>query len=263
MSKELEHSTTTVPATLDDQMRYAEALSSATILPPAFQRQPANVLVALAEATELGESAWTIMQEMAIISGKPSFSAKFMRTRVRKAGHLLRESFTDGVARCVIIRADDPDFEHVATWDRAKAEKHGLWGKGHWVKNPELMLRNRALSECVREACYEVMGGVAYTPDEVLDFTAPPSTPARPAGVDLTQQARVDYAPISDAMKAAGVDPARVLEVAAGVLGRDISTLGGLSQGEIDRVAAAIHDDESAQPVDAEIIDKTTGEVAS
>ena len=163
MSKDIEPSTNSVvPASLDDQMRYAEALSSATILPPAFQRQPANVLIAIAEATELGESPWTIMQEMAIIGGKPSFSAKFMRTRIRKAGHLLRESFNDGVARCVIIRADDPEFEHVATWDRAKAEKHGLWGKGHWAKNPELMLANRALSECVREACYEVMGGVGY-----------------------------------------------------------------------------------------------------
>ena len=61
MSKDIEPSTNSVvPASLDDQMRYAEALSSATILPPAFQRQPANVLVALAEATELSESPWTI-----------------------------------------------------------------------------------------------------------------------------------------------------------------------------------------------------------
>ena len=36
------------------------------------------------------------------------------------------------------------------------------------------MLKNRALSEVVREACYEVMGGVAYTPDEVQDFAPEP-----------------------------------------------------------------------------------------
>ena len=269
MSKDIEPSTNSVvPASLDDQMRYAEALSSATILPPAFQRQPANVLVALAEATELGESPWTIMQEMAIISGKPSFSAKFMRTRIRKAGHLLRESFNDGVARCVIIRADDPEFEHVATWDRAKAEKHGLWGKGHWAKNPELMLANRALSECVREACYEVMGGVGYTPDEVMDF-APPS---RPDGVTVTEHHddRPDWGIILAAMRDTGADQQQVLEVASRVLGRQVTTLGGLTQDELNATAAALveaHSDEPetqepGQLFDGEVIDENTGEVA-
>ncbi|MEH1508380.1 hypothetical protein [Cutibacterium avidum] len=267
MSKEIEHSTTNVtPASLDDQMRYAEALSSATILPPAFHRQPANVLVALAEAAELGESPWTIMQEMAIIGGKPSFSAKFMRTRIRKAGHLLRESFNDGVARCVIIRADDPEFEHVATWDRAKAEKHGLWGKGHWAKNPELMLANRALSECVREACYEVMGGVGYTTDEVLDFA-----PSRPEGVTVTEHHddRPDWGIILAAMRDTGADQQQVLGVASRVLGRQVTTLGGLTQDEINATAAALTEAHSDEPetqepgqlFDAEVIDENTGEV--
>ena len=161
---------------LDEAMRYSKAVADAGIVPDAFKRQPANILVAQEIAKAINESVWVTMSEMSIISGKPSFSAKFMRSRVRQAGHRLRESFdkTTGTARAVIIRNDDPDFEHVAEWDRAKAEAHGLWGKGHWKKNPELMLKNRALSEVVREACYEVMGGVAYTPDEVQDFQPEP-----------------------------------------------------------------------------------------
>lgn len=156
---------------LSEQMRYAEALSGAGLVPDNFKRQPANVLVALDIARSMNESPWTVMSEMSVIGGRPSFSAKFIRSRVRQAGHRLRETYKDGVARAVIIRSDDPDFEHTAEWDEAKARQHGLWDKGHWRKNPELMLKNRALSECAREACYEVMGGVAYTSDEVLDFT--------------------------------------------------------------------------------------------
>ena len=155
---------------LAEQMRYAEALSGAGLVPDSFKRQPANVLVALDIARSMHESPWTVMSEMSVIGGRPSFSAKFIRSRVRQAGHRLRETYKDGVARAVIIRADDPDFEHVAEWDEAKARQHGLWDKGHWRKNPVLMLKNRALSECAREACYEVMGGVAYTSDEVMDF---------------------------------------------------------------------------------------------
>ena len=161
---------------LDEAMRYSNAIADAGIVPDSFKRQPANILVAQEIAKALGESVWVTMSEMSIISGRPSFSAKFMRSRVRQAGHKLREYFDEetGTAKAVIIRSDDPDFEHTSRWNRAKAEQHGLWGKGHWKKNPELMLKNRALSEVVREACYEVMGGVDHTPDELQDFAPEP-----------------------------------------------------------------------------------------
>lgn len=157
-------------APLRDRLNYATALAEAGLLPDAFRRQPANVLVGMELAAALDLAPIVVINELSVIGGRPSFSAKFMRSLVRRAGHRLRESITDGTARCVIVRADDPEFEHVAVWDRAKAEKHSYWGKGHWAKNPELMLANRALSECVRSACPEVLGGVAYTPDEVEDF---------------------------------------------------------------------------------------------
>lgn len=179
--------------TLDEAMRYSQAIADAGIVPDAFKRQPANILVAQEIAKSLGESVWVTMSEMSIISGRPSFSAKFMRSRVRQAGHRLRESFdpTTGTATAIIIRSDDPEFEHKAEWNKKKAENHQLWNKGHWKKNPELMLKNRALSEVVREACYEVMGGVAYTPDEIQDFTpiSAPSERVQPQPRPTQQQA--------------------------------------------------------------------------
>lgn len=170
-----------VPKDVADAKDYAASLAQAGIVPPAFQRRPADILVAMDLAHALNESLFVTMSELSIISGRPSFSAKFMRSRVRQAGHRLRETFDPETqtAKCVIIRHDDPEFEHVVTWDRAKAEKHGLWGKGHWKKNEELMLKNRAVSECVREACYEVMGGIAYTSDEVMDFAPTRATAER------------------------------------------------------------------------------------
>lgn len=159
-----------VESNLPARMEYARAASQASLLPAAFVNQPANVLIAMEVADALGKRPFMVMQELAVISGKPSFSAKFMRALVREAGHRLRESVENGIARCVIVRHDDPDYEHVAVWDEKKARDHGYWGKGHWQKNPDLMLSNRALSECVRSACPEVLGGVSYTPDEVEDF---------------------------------------------------------------------------------------------
>lgn len=151
------------------QMRHAETLAQANMIPDKFKGNPANVLVAQELAQSMGESTWVTMTELYFVGNVPTFSAKYMRTRVRAAGHILRESFDPDsmTATCTIIRNDDPDFEHTIRWDKSKAEQHGLWGKGHWKKNPELMLKNRAVSECVREACNEVMGGVDYTREEV------------------------------------------------------------------------------------------------
>ena len=183
---------------LSVQMKHAEILSQANMIPDKFKGNPANVLVAQELAQSMGESTWVTMSELYFVGNVPTFSAKYMRTRVRAAKHILRESFDPETmtATCTIIRNDDPDFEHTIRWDKAKAEAHGLWGKGHWKKNPELMLKNRAVSECVREACNEVMGGVDYTREEVENgnFNTGPVT-ATATRQDVAQQALSAPAP--------------------------------------------------------------------
>lgn len=183
---------------LSVQMKHAEILSQANMIPDKFKGNPANVLVAQELAQSMGESTWVTMSELYFVGNVPTFSAKYMRTRVRAAKHILRESFDPETmtATCTIIRHDDPDFEHTIRWDKAKAEAHGLWGQRHWKKNPELMLKNRAVSECVREACNEVMGGVDYTREEVENgnFNTGPVT-ATATRQDVAQQALAAPAP--------------------------------------------------------------------
>lgn len=191
------HSPEAAEAHLNAQMRHAEVLSNSNMLPDKFKGNPANVLMAKEIAQSMGETPWVTMTELYFVGNTPTFSAKYMRTRVRQAGHILRESFdkATGTATCTIIRSDDPDFEHVVTWDKAKAQSHGLWDKGHWKKNPELMMKNRAVSECVREACNEVMGGVNYTPEEAEAMQPVRATserldkPARGRGADAVRAA--------------------------------------------------------------------------
>lgn len=168
-------------AQLDLQMRQADLMSQSNMIPEKFRGNPANVLVAQEIARSMGETPWVTMSELYFVGNIPTFSAKYMRSRVRQAGHILREHFDPETmtATCVIIRNDDPDYEHTVIWDQQKAQAHGLWGKGHWKKNPGLMLKNRAVSECVREACNEVMGGVNYTPEEAQHIKPVKATATR------------------------------------------------------------------------------------
>ena len=166
---------------LDVQIKHAELMSQANMIPDKFKGNPANVLVAQELAKAMGETTWVTMSELYFVGNVPTFSAKYMRSRVRAAGHILREHYDPETmtATCTIIRSDDPDYEHVVSWNKAKAIQHGLWDKGHWKKNPELMLKNRAVSECVREACNEVMGGVDYTREEAEEMAPVKMTATR------------------------------------------------------------------------------------
>lgn len=265
MSNELVH----VTASLPDRMEYASKMSVSGLLPEAFRNQPANVLIGIELANALDMAPIIVMNELAVIGGKPSWSAKFMRALVRRAGHKLRESFTDGVARCVIIRSDDPGYEHVTEWDEAKARDHGYWGKGHWQKNPALMLGNRALSECVRSACPEVLAGVSYTTDEVTDLVpaaqhtveqvtpASPATPQPVAEPEPSGITREQSNTITALMKAEGMSKADMLTFARDITGRaDLKTAADLTADEAAIVIAGL--EATATPPD---VDGDTGEV--
>ena len=65
-------------------------------------------------------------------------------------------------------RADDPEFIFRAVWTMDRAKASGLVGKGgSWQSYPLAMLKARAITEVCRDACPEVLAGVAYTSEEL------------------------------------------------------------------------------------------------
>jgi len=160
-------------ASVPERMRYAEALSGASLLPDAYRGKPANVLLALEYGNALGIPPMVAIQQVHIIQGRPVASAQLIGALVRKAGHRLRVTGDDKRAVCEIVRDDDPEFTFRAewTWDRAVAAK--LTGKDTWKAYPGNMLRARAITECARDACPEALAGISYTAEELGDDTLP------------------------------------------------------------------------------------------
>lgn len=100
---------------------------------------------------------------------KPAMSAQLMSALVRNAGHTLREQWDPetNTATAVIIRKDDPSFEHISVWDEEKARVAGLWeSTPTWIQYPKAMLTARAMSEVCRHAASEVLLGFSYVPEE-------------------------------------------------------------------------------------------------
>lgn len=153
-----------------DAWKFAEALAGARLLPQEYQNNPGSVLWAMEYGRALGLDVVTTITTIHVIKGKPTQSADLMLSRAREAGHRVR--IKSERERCVvsIVRHDDPEDENVVEWTLADARTANLFpGKpdSNWAKYPRAMLRARAIAECVRIACPEVLHGAIYTAEEL------------------------------------------------------------------------------------------------
>lgn len=150
--------------------RFAEALAGASLLPGEYRGNPGSVLWAMEYGRALGLDVVTTITTIHVIKGKPTQSADLMLSRAREAGHRVR--IQSERERCVvrIVRRDDQEDENVVEWTLADAKTAGLFpGKpdSNWAKYPRAMLRARAIAECVRISCPEVLHGAIYTAEEL------------------------------------------------------------------------------------------------
>jgi hypothetical protein len=156
--------------TAQEAWRFSEALAGATLLPGEYRGNPGSVLWALEYGRALGLDVVTTITTIHVIKGKPTQSADLMLSRAREAGHRVR--IKSDRQRCVvsIVRHDDPEDENVIEWTLEDAKTAQLYpGKpdSNWAKYPRAMLRARAIAECVRAACPEVLHGAIYTAEEL------------------------------------------------------------------------------------------------
>ncbi|MEV8033962.1 recombinase RecT [Streptomyces sp. NPDC086182] len=161
--------------------RFSEALAGASLLPQEYRNNASSVLWAMEYGRALGLDVVTTITTIHVIKGKPTQSADLMLSRTREAGHKVRIRQEPGQCTVSIWRYDDPDFENTITWTYDDAVTAGLCElrndrpysrsqkgeKQNWEKYPRAMLRARAISECVRSACPEVLHGAIYTAEEL------------------------------------------------------------------------------------------------
>lgn len=205
-------------SSLSERQQYALALArSADLLPRNYwdspkpgpdgglipaQPNPGKVLYMTEVAAMLGIHPMAGLTSIHIIEGKPSLSAGLWASLAREAGHRVRvwtEGEGDSIkAICTIVRSDDPDFEYRVEWTVADMRAAGLENKDNWKKYRRSMLKSRAITECVREACPEVAMGAAYTPEE-LNPNLAVTEQGDPIDLQQVPTAPVPEAPVSHA----------------------------------------------------------------
>lgn len=254
---------------LAERITYAQALAAAELLPAAYRKKPANVLLAMEYGRALGLDTVTAIQQVHIVDGKPTASAQLIGSLVRRAGHRLRVTGDDKHAVAEIVRRDDPEFIFRAEWTIARAQAAGLAGKGTWAKYPDAMLKARAITEVARDACPEALAGVAYTAEELgaAELSEDFESQAAEHVVEVVQDAAVldrkaAMRVIAHSLTKCGVvDPEQRRHIINLIIDREIESPDELTDDEAEWVSAVLTglaDDENPEQALSEWMNSDT-----
>lgn len=188
------------PANLERAEKIADKLAKSTIVPKDYQNNPGNCFIALDIANQVGMPPLAVMQNLDIIQGRPSWSAKFVIASINNSGKYspLEYEFKDLGEKEVEyfenswvnqqktkvakkIKIQDRSCVAYATNKNGKvlkspavsiemAVKEGWFTKdgSKWQSMPELMLIYRSSSFFGRIYAPEVLLGLNTT-DEIID----------------------------------------------------------------------------------------------
>ena len=157
----------------------AVQLSKSDIIPDNYKNKPQNVVIAIGLANQMQLDPFTVMQNLAIIKGKTSWSGSFCKTLIERTGkyknlelNYVGEKGKDSYG-CYLsaVRVSDGKVINgpTVTMQMAKAEK---WtSNSKWLTLTDLMLAYRCQSFFCRLYVPEAMNGI-YTSEEVEEVSA-------------------------------------------------------------------------------------------
>jgi hypothetical protein len=240
------------------QMEKAKAMAASSILPKDYQRNPANILVAMEAAEALGVTLFQAIQMVTVINGRMTMSAEGMRALVLARGHLFRvEEETPTVCRVAVARRERPDEVQSFTFTVDDAQRAGLTG-GNYGKYPAAMLLARATTKACRAVFPDVIAGISYAPEEAAEFAAPapevvvvagqplPEPVGRPSTSEQQDEVRRLIAVLVDA-GAMPSDPQSRADVVRHMVGRDTATIRNLTWDEARELLRDLGEDADHQ----------------
>ena len=157
--------------------RQAKSLADSNLVPVGYQGQKglSNCLVALEMSKRMNLSPLTVMQNLNIIHGRPSWSAAFVASQIMGCGRFKNFDYIvtgkdDTLAvQCQAIRLEDNKLVKGTAVSMKMAKQEGWTKNSKYTSMPELMLRNRAATFFGRQYIPDLLLGV-QTSEEVVDI---------------------------------------------------------------------------------------------
>ena len=161
--------------------RQAKSLCQSQLVPTQYQGQQGlpNCLVALEMSKRMNLSPLTVMQNLNVIHGKPTWSAQFITSNIIGCGrftnfdYLVKGQGETLEVQCVATRLEDKKQVKGSAVSMRMARQEGWTKNSKYSSMPELMLRNRAATFFGRQFIPDLLLGV-QTSEEVIDIEPEP-----------------------------------------------------------------------------------------
>jgi hypothetical protein len=181
--------------------RQAKSLCESDLVPTSYQGQKglSNCLVALEMSKRMNLSPLTVMQNLNVIHGKPSWSSHFISSQIIACGRFKNFDYIvtgkdDTLSvQCQAIRLEDNKLVKGTAVSMKMAQKEGWTRKNpKYQSMPEIMLRARAATFFGRQYIPDLLLGV-QTSEEVIDIQPIDVTTGNVEIVADQQEAQDDF----------------------------------------------------------------------
>jgi hypothetical protein len=173
--------------TLEEMWRFSQYVAKSGLAPKGMQ-SPEAVFVAIEMGAEIGMTAMSSIQNIAVINGRPAIWGDALLGVCKASGVFDEEAFSETISNtgehreaiCTVRRLPNgkPCTRKFSVVDAKAAQ---LWGKaGPWQQYPARMLQLRARAFALRDTFPDVLRGFRMA-EEAQDYIDVPSVAASPA----------------------------------------------------------------------------------
>jgi hypothetical protein len=181
--------------------RQAAVLAKTNMVPTPYRGRPDDILAAWLYGRELGFQLMQAVNNLDVIDGRPALRAAAMAGLVNQSGRGKLE-YLENTATKATVRGTRKDTGATLTftWTIDMARRAKLLNKANWEHYPEAMLLSRAISQVCRTLFPDVLRGMVYSSEELVDMTDVQQLPGTPppatndAGEAVADQAPPDPA---------------------------------------------------------------------
>ena len=263
--------------------RIGTALCQTSFVPQQFRGKPEEAAAAILYGDEIGFTPTQALQNIYVISGKPSMYARSMVALLLSHGHEVWTVEKTDAKVTVAGRRKGSTHTIEETWTTARASKAGYANNKKYQTDPQAMLYARAASDVCRQVAPDSLAGIAYTVEEMeldapvpavrvarakAEKPAPPEPAFEMTAEPIREQAPTpepDVTPEPETETGEAITPAQSkalhasfgdagikdrdarLDYCRNLIGRELSTSSDLTRAEASRVIDALKQDAEVQ----------------
>lgn len=157
----------------------AESIAATKFVPADYRNRPDEVLAAILFGREIGIGPMQSLRDVAMIDGRPALAAHRQLALLRRGGVEILESESTATRASIRARRRDTGEAMTVEWTIEEAQQITRKGKklvdgDNWRNYPADMLWARCVGRLGRRLAPDLIGGMAYTAEEIRDFDDAP-----------------------------------------------------------------------------------------